>query len=171
MDKTQTITAHVMALTLEKLRKTFSLDNPGDMKRLERWHIRLSNLPNDPEYIDKLFEPFYAHKPMPNPEDLMKEHWRIADPKMLHASDHDRNAGAKRLTNSDLDRAANSPYSKGVLALIQRRHGISVEQTDRHGNNFFTWKRHENPLNQEAFVLELRRLGKTHNVPWEGVMT
>lgn len=164
-DKSSTITAHVMALSHEKLKKAFSLKNPGDMKRLERWHKRLQELPEDPVYIDKLFEPFYSTEKMPEPADLMAEHWRIVEPKkLLREADMKK---ASELTWNTVKAAAKTPYAKEVCALVYERWGRPSEEVDRGGRVTRIVIKPERTMTQQEYTDKLMALGVKHNVKWE----
>lgn len=166
--KVDTITAHVMALSAQTIGKFFSVDDPGDMKTLERWQMRLSNLPDDPKYIDSLFEPFYAQKFMPQPADLMKEHWLKTDPNML--SGYETGRATKQLTWKELAKAPKSNYGKAICELIYRRFGVPSEEKDGSGRTTKVVTKHENPINtQQEYMDELKALSKKHSVPWQGM--
>lgn len=164
--KKETITAHVMALSHEKLKKSFDINNPGDVKRLDRWHKRLQPLPDDPTYIDKLFEPFYAEKQMPEPADLMAEHWRVADPsKLICEADSDK---PRELIWENVRRGAKTPYAKAVCALVYERRGRPTEKVDGRGRATQALIRPANKMTQEEYTQKLVELGIKYNVKWEG---
>lgn len=108
MNKKDHIAVHVMGLFQQYNKIRFDINKPEDAKLLERWLIRLSQIPDDTDLIDKCFEPLYDGPKMPQPDQFLR----------VYGGRRGHNEAQEPLSMDNLKKAANTPWRKSLLKFL-----------------------------------------------------
>lgn len=120
MTRQEHIAAHVSALIFQNYHSHLNVARPDHRKIMDVWQKALSDLPNDAEVIDKLFNPYYSEKSMPTADEVRAAWWRMNNPGLDNRSEFERKAVAAP-TLSDLAKAARNAYAREIVKLVCKK--------------------------------------------------